>query len=178
MVARTPSKAAIRRQKPVVAPVDQGPPPTDDKAAQQEIKPEKIVPVTEEKGKRLDRAPDENIRDRRRPKGIDVLKEIGDRVIIQLDNQTIVQSNDGPRMNRGAKDVYYEDLPRGRTRETVERDNGIADRHHPQPLWRRRPALAHHAGRARICAELCRRAGLRATRATGAIPATTCRRCG
>ncbi|QKC95532.1 OmpA family protein [Mesorhizobium sp. NZP2298] len=112
-------------QKPVVAPVDQGPPPTDDKAAQQEIKPEKLVPVTEEKGKRRDRAPDENIRDRRRPQGVDVLKEIGDRVIIQLGGQTIVQSNDGPRMNRGAKDVYYEDLPQGRTRETVERDNGI-----------------------------------------------------
>ncbi|UVK51281.1 OmpA family protein [Mesorhizobium sp. AR02] len=112
-------------QKPVVAPVDQGPPPTDDKAAQQQIKPEKIVPVTEEKGKRLDRAPDENIRDRRRPKGVDVLKEIGDRVIIQLGGQTIVQSNEGSRMNRGAKDVYYEDLPQGRTRETVERDNGV-----------------------------------------------------
>ncbi|UDL88936.1 OmpA family protein [Mesorhizobium sp. PAMC28654] len=113
-------------QKPQVAPVDQGPPPTDDKAAQQEIKPEKMVPVTQERGKRIDRAPDENIRDRRRPKGVDVLKEIGDRVIIQLlNNQTIVQSNDGPRMNRGAKDVYYEDLPQGRTRETVERDNGV-----------------------------------------------------
>jgi len=112
-------------QKPVVAPVDQGPPPTDDKAAQQEIKPEKLVPVTEEKGKRLDRAPDENIRDRRRPKGVDVLKEIGDRVIIQLGGQTIVQSNEGSRMNRGAKDVYYEDLSQGRTRETVQRDNGV-----------------------------------------------------
>ncbi|WP_095204195.1 OmpA family protein [Mesorhizobium carmichaelinearum] len=112
-------------QKPVVAPVDQGPPPTDDKAAQQEIKPEKLVPVTEEKGKRLDRAPDENIRDRRRPKGVDVLKEIGDRVIIQLGGQTIVQSNDAPRMNRGARDVYYEDLSQGRRRETVQRDNGV-----------------------------------------------------
>ncbi|MGX5828199.1 OmpA family protein [Mesorhizobium sp. 43Arga] len=112
-------------QKPVVAPVDQGPPPTDDKAAQQEIKPEKLVPVTEEKGKRLDRAPDENIRDRPRPKGVDVLKEIGDRVIIQLGGQTIVQSNEGSRMNRGAKDVYYEDLSQGRTRETIQRDNGV-----------------------------------------------------
>lgn len=112
-------------RKPVVAPVDQGPPPTDDRAAQEAIKPEKIVPVTEEKGKRLERAPDENIRDRRRPKGVDVLKEIGDRVIIQLNDQTFVQSNDRPRLTRGAKDVYYEDLPQGRTRETVERDNGF-----------------------------------------------------
>ncbi|UVK41145.1 OmpA family protein [Mesorhizobium sp. AR10] len=111
-------------QAPKPAPVDQGPPPTDDKSAQQEIQPEKLVPVTEEKGKRVERAPDENVRDRRRPKGADVLKEIGDRVIIQFNNQTIVESNDGPRMNRGAKDVYYEDLPRGRIRETVVRENG------------------------------------------------------
>ncbi|QPC91431.1 OmpA family protein [Mesorhizobium sp. INR15] len=111
-------------QKPVVAPVDQGPPPTDDKAAQQEIKPEKLVPVTEEKGKRIDRAPEENIRDRRRPEGADVLKQIGNRIIIQFNNQTIVESDDSPRMNRGAKDVYYEDLSGGRSRETVVRDNG------------------------------------------------------
>ncbi|TIU16403.1 MAG: flagellar motor protein MotB, partial [Mesorhizobium sp.] len=57
--------------------------------------------------------------------GVDVLKEIGDRVIIQFNDQTFVQSNDRPRLTRGAKDVYYEDLPQGRTRETVERDNGF-----------------------------------------------------
>lgn len=120
-----PAQDGTQAQNPKPAPVDQGPPPTDDKAAQQEIKPEKIVPVTEEQGTRVERAPDENVRDRRRPKGADVLKEIGDRVIIQFNNQTIVESNDGPRMNRGAKDVYYEDLPRGRTRETVVRANGV-----------------------------------------------------
>ncbi|TIT68224.1 MAG: flagellar motor protein MotB, partial [Mesorhizobium sp.] len=59
------------------------------------------------------------------PEGVDVLKEIGDRVIIQFNDQTFVQSNDRPRLTRGAKDVYYEDLPQGRTRETVERDNGF-----------------------------------------------------
>ncbi|PDQ21717.1 flagellar motor protein MotB [Mesorhizobium sanjuanii] len=117
-------QAGDQPQTPKPAPVEEGPPPADDKAAQQEIQPEKIVPVTQEKGKRVERGPDENIRDRRRPKGADVLKEIGNRVIIQFNNQTIVESNDGPRMNRGAKDVYYEDLPRGRTRETVVRDNG------------------------------------------------------
>jgi outer membrane protein OmpA-like peptidoglycan-associated protein len=112
-------------QAPKPAPVDQGPPPTDDKSAQQAIQPEKIAPVTEEKGTRVERAPDENVRDRRRPKGVDVVRELGDRVILQFNNQTFVQSNDAPRMKRGAKDVYYEDLPQGRTRETVERGNGV-----------------------------------------------------
>ncbi|WP_256754047.1 OmpA family protein [Mesorhizobium sp. Mes31] len=107
---------------PAAAPVDSGPPPADDKAAQQEIKPEKIVPVTDEKGTRRDKAPDSQAPER--PKGADVLTEIGGRVIIQFNNQTIVESNEAPRMNRRAKDVYYEDLPGGRTRETIVRDNG------------------------------------------------------
>jgi outer membrane protein OmpA-like peptidoglycan-associated protein len=107
------------------APANQGPPPTDDKAAQQEIKPEKIVPVTEEKGKRVEHAPDfEDVRRRPRPQGANVLKQFGDRVVIQFNDRTIVESNDAPRMNRGAKDVYYEDLPAGRRRETIVRDNG------------------------------------------------------
>ncbi|RUT92402.1 flagellar motor protein MotB [Mesorhizobium sp. M7A.T.Ca.TU.009.02.1.1] len=112
-------------RKPVAAPIDQGPPPTDDRAAQQEIKPEKIAPVTEEKGTRVERAPDENVRDRRRPKGVDVVRELGDRVILQFNNQTFVESNDAPRMARGARNVYYEDLSGDRTREIVERDNGV-----------------------------------------------------
>lgn len=107
---------------PAPAPVDAGPPPADDKAAQQEIKPEKIVPATEEKGTRRDKAPDNHAPER--PKGADVLTEIGGRVIIQFNNQTIVESDETPRMNRDAKDVYYEDLPGGRTRETIVRDNG------------------------------------------------------
>ena len=110
-------------QKP--APVDQGPPPADDKSAQQAIKPEKIVPVDQEKGKRIDLTPEQVIRERRRPQGADVVKQFGDRVILQFNNQTFVESNEAPRITRGARDVYYEDLSGGRTREIVERDNGV-----------------------------------------------------
>ncbi|UVK57424.1 OmpA family protein (plasmid) [Mesorhizobium sp. AR02] len=106
---------------PAPAAVAKGPPPADDKAAQEAIKPEKIVPVTDEKGKRLDKAPD--VQAKERPQGADVKTE-GDRLIIQFNNQTIVESNETPRLDRGAKDVYYEELPRGRTRETIVRDNG------------------------------------------------------
>ncbi|CDX51799.1 OmpA/MotB domain protein [Mesorhizobium plurifarium] len=107
------------------APVDQGPPPTDDKTAQQAIQPEKIAPVTEEKGKRVDLTPQDVVRERRRPQGADVVKQLGDRVILQFNNQTFVESNEAPRITRGARDVYYEDLSGGRTREIVERDNGV-----------------------------------------------------
>ncbi|MEI9400897.1 OmpA family protein [Mesorhizobium argentiipisi] len=107
------------------APVDQGPPPTDDKSAQQAIKPEKIVPVDQEKGKRIELTPEQVVRERRRPQGADVVKQFGDRVILQFNNQTFVESNEAPRITRGARDVYYEDLSDGRTREIVERDNGV-----------------------------------------------------
>ncbi|MER9253370.1 OmpA family protein [Mesorhizobium sp. M0598] len=113
-------------EAPKPAPVQEGPPPTDDKAAQQAIKPEKIVPVTEEKGKRVERAPDiEDVRRRPRPQGTNVVREFGDRVILQFNNQTFVESSDAPRMHRGARNVYYEDLSGDRTREIVERDNGV-----------------------------------------------------
>jgi outer membrane protein OmpA-like peptidoglycan-associated protein len=113
-------------QAPKLAPADQGPPPASDKAAQQEIKPEKIVPVTEEKGKRIESAPVvEDVQRRPRPEGASVLQQLGDRVIIQFNNQTIVESNDAPRLTRDARDVYYEDLSGGRTREIVERDDGV-----------------------------------------------------
>ncbi|TIR21473.1 MAG: flagellar motor protein MotB [Mesorhizobium sp.] len=107
------------------AAVDQGPPPSDDKSAQQAIKPERIVPVDQEKGKRIELTPEQVVRERRRPQGADVVKQFGDRVILQFNNQTFVESNEAPRITRGARDVYYEDLSGGRTREIVERDNGV-----------------------------------------------------
>ena len=80
--------------------------------------------MTTEKGTRVE-AGEERKRRRERPEGTDVLREIGNRLIIELGNQVIVESDDRPRMTRGARDVYYEDLPRGRTRETIERPNGV-----------------------------------------------------
>ena len=98
----------------------------DDKAAQEAAQPQEIKPVTAERGKRRNQAPDGDGEPRRRerPQGWEVLREIGDRIIIQLDDQLIVDSNDRPRMSRGARDIYYEDLPRGRTRETIIRRDG------------------------------------------------------
>ncbi len=102
-----------------------GPPPADDKAAQEAVQPADIQPVTAERGKRRERRPDDDgPRRRERPKGSEVLREIGDRLIVEFNNQVIVESNDRPRMSRGAREVYYEDLPRGRTRETIVRPDG------------------------------------------------------
>ena len=43
----------------------------------------------------------------------------------QLGNHTVVQSDDRDRIGHNASDVYYEELSRGRTRETVVRANGV-----------------------------------------------------
>ena len=50
---------------------------------------------------------------------------LGDRLVIQLGNHAVVQSDDRGRLERDASEVYYEELPRGRTRETVVRPNGV-----------------------------------------------------
>ncbi|MBT1160199.1 OmpA family protein [Aminobacter anthyllidis] len=118
-----PGQAGDKAAQPA-PPLDQAPPPATDAAATEGAQPAEIQPVTVEKGTRVERAPDQDMRRRERPEGVDVVREIGDRIIIQINNQVIVESNDRPRMIRGAREVYYEDLPRGRTRETIVRENG------------------------------------------------------
>src|SRR5690606_5060834 len=98
-----------------------GPPPVSDREAQQLEAPVEIQSLRQEEGRRIDRR-DER---RERREGADVLREFGDRVILQFNNQTIVRSDDRDRLGRNASEVYYEELPRGRSRETIVRDNGV-----------------------------------------------------
>lgn len=98
-----------------------GPRPRSDAAAQSfrdRVRPESADAV---KGKRVEG--DRPMR-RERPEGAEVLKEIGNRIILNLGGQTIVQSRDNPRLRHGSRDVYYEDLPGQRTRETISREDG------------------------------------------------------
>ena len=97
------------------------PPPATDAEAQQLEAPVEIQPLRAEEGRRIERRSER----RERREGADVLGEIGDRVILQFGGQTIVQSDDRDRIGRNASEVYYEELPRGRTRETIMRPNGV-----------------------------------------------------
>lgn len=118
---------AAQPAAPVAPAAPAGPPPQNDAAAQPEaIIQQQIAPVTEERGERRreGRSPFDDPQRRERPQGADVLRQLGDRTIIQFNNQTIVESNEQPRLTRGARDVYYEDLPRDRVRETVVREDG------------------------------------------------------
>jgi outer membrane protein OmpA-like peptidoglycan-associated protein len=83
-----------------------------------------VETVTAERGRRIAEAPPPLPLADSRPQGVDVLREIGDRVLVEINNQVVVQSSDRSRLERGAHDVYYEDLGNGRTRETVVRDDG------------------------------------------------------
>ncbi|MEP7454581.1 OmpA family protein [Phyllobacterium sp. SB3] len=95
-------------------------PPKTDADVQQELAPVKIEPVRTEKGTRTkERRRDE------RPDDVQVIKQFDNRTIVEVNNNVFVESSDRPRMSRDAQDVYYEDLPRNRTRETIVRDNGV-----------------------------------------------------
>jgi outer membrane protein OmpA-like peptidoglycan-associated protein len=98
-----------------------GPPPTTDAEAQQLEAPVEVQSLRGEEGRRIERRQER----RERREGADVLREIGDRLVIQLGGNPVVQSDDRRRLEHDASDVYYEELPRGRTRETVVRPNGV-----------------------------------------------------
>ena len=99
---------------------NQPPPPKSDRDAQRQVRPEKMESVEAEQGKRVDRP-----RQRQEePEGAKILKDLGERLIMELGGRTVVRSNDHQRLARDARDVYYEDLPHGRTRETILRPNG------------------------------------------------------
>ena len=133
--------------------------------------------MTAEKGTRIAEPPPAVERSSG-PRGREVVEEIGDRIVIEINNQIIVESSDRPRMSRGARDVYYEELPRGRTRETVVRDDGtqvVTIRNRYGDIVRRSRITPD--GREYVLVYVDEQQ-LRARSTTGAIRASTCRRCG
>lgn len=47
------------------------------------------------------------------------------RTVLDFGDEIIVRGDDRPRLRRDARDTYYEELPRGRSREVIERPNGV-----------------------------------------------------
>ena len=99
------------------------PAPKSDADSQAEVvQSEDIAAPLAEEGQRLEAAP------ARRPRGPDegkVVQETNNRFVIQFNNQIIVENNDRERIRQRSNDVYYEELPRGRTREVITRRNGV-----------------------------------------------------
>ncbi len=56
---------------------------------------------------------------------VEVVKIINNSTIININNVYIVETPDAPRLIQADDDVIVEQLPRGRTRETIVRPNGV-----------------------------------------------------
>ncbi|NGO50841.1 OmpA family protein [Mesorhizobium camelthorni] len=95
--------------------------PRDDRDAQRETIAREVRPFIDEDGVRVERR---ERRRERRPEGAEILREMGDRLILQFGDQILVESDDRRRLSRGASEVYTEELRNGRTRETIIRPNG------------------------------------------------------
>lgn len=109
-----------------VAEEDLPPPPENDSTAQAEgVVEGEIQSSIAEEGRRIEVNREDRRERREQREGSNILREIGDRVLIEFNNQIVVENYDQPRIGRDAAEVYYEELPRGRTREVVVRENGV-----------------------------------------------------
>ncbi|MGE6741894.1 OmpA family protein [Allorhizobium pseudoryzae] len=102
------------------------PAPTSDAEAQaplsgQAVQPLRIEPATAERGERLRDRPRYD-----RPRGFEERGEERDgRVIISIDNRTVIRHDDSRRFYEEGYRPEYERLRGGRTREVIERDSGV-----------------------------------------------------
>jgi outer membrane protein OmpA-like peptidoglycan-associated protein len=55
---------------------------------------------------------------------IQVVEQVDNRTVINVGNQIIVRGDDRERLRYDSQESYYEKLPRGRTRETIIREDG------------------------------------------------------
>ena len=130
------------------------PPPADDASAQvaipEQIKadlPKKIEANLKEKGKRVDEAPafvvpeTTNIVNNtvvnntvvnnttvnnvtNNVTNVKVLEQVDNRVVMDVGDRMFVRGDDRPRLRHNAEEAYYDELPRGRMRETIVRPGG------------------------------------------------------
>ena len=97
------------------------PAPVDDAASRADIAPVEIAPVRTETGETVTRLPDPV---RPADEG-HVVKTIENRILITIGAITFVESPDIQRLAADRDEVIFETLPRGRTRETIVRPNGV-----------------------------------------------------
>jgi outer membrane protein OmpA-like peptidoglycan-associated protein len=89
------------------------------KAGAEQAKPIVIEKATQEEGQRIRRAPDFQ-----EPQGAQVEKRVRGRDVLRLDGRIIVRSDDSSRFGDD-RETTYEQLSKGRVRETVTRPNGV-----------------------------------------------------
>jgi outer membrane protein OmpA-like peptidoglycan-associated protein len=141
-----------QREQQRIADENKAPPPVTDAAAQVEIPdalkvtlPEKIEANLKEEGTRIKEAPVfvvpdttniinnntvinntviNNVTNVTNVTNVKVIEQIDNRIILETGDRFFVRSDDRPRLRRDAERTYYDQLPHGRTRETIVRPNG------------------------------------------------------
>ena len=113
-------QAAAPAAPAVMAPPP-GPPPVDDTAARALLLPLVIKAIGLETGERIDAFPPPPPP----PPQEQVVKVIDGRTIITINNVTYIDAPDSRRLTEKGDEVLIERLPRGRTRETIVRENGV-----------------------------------------------------
>lgn len=128
-----PAPAAPAQQPAAVAPAapatPPAPPPKTDADAQAPMRnaappppPPPLAPNAAgwDRGQRMQAPPRYDA-----PRDAQVEGRVDGRDVLSILGQMIVRGGDSDRFNRGAEDSYFDQLPGGRTRETIERPNGV-----------------------------------------------------
>ncbi|SHI61413.1 Outer membrane protein OmpA [Aureimonas altamirensis DSM 21988] len=114
------------------APVAPGEVGASDARVQRLIEPVEIQPITQQAGQRIEAAPQPQL-----PPDVEVVQRSGNRDILTIVGAGLagaaagaaasyfIRPDDRQRLQRDSRDYYVEQLPRGMTRETVVRDNGV-----------------------------------------------------
>lgn len=106
---------------PVEAPVEQAPAPESDAAAQADAIPQDIPSIEATAGTRISAPPRHE-----QPAEAQVVDQSGLRIVFEFNNQLIISNQSDTRLNYGATERYVEQLPHGRTRETILRSDGTS----------------------------------------------------
>lgn len=100
------------------------PPPTSDADAQARLgnapPAPKLAPTAADQGQRRDGRPRYDA-----PNDAQVEGRVQGRDILNILGEMIVRGGDSDRFNRDGARSYYDEMPRGRTREVIERPNGV-----------------------------------------------------
>ncbi|KOF17395.1 membrane protein [Ensifer adhaerens] len=142
--ARRKQREELRVQEQNIAP------PTDDAAAQAEIPaevrqavPQRIEAAIKEEGQRVEAAPVFTVPETTNIVNntvinntvinntanndvteVQLVERVDDRVVLGVGDQFFVRGDDRPRLRRDSEETYYDQLSRGRVRETIVRPGG------------------------------------------------------
>jgi outer membrane protein OmpA-like peptidoglycan-associated protein len=147
------SRETRRKQREELrAQEEEVPVPETDDAAQaaiteevREAVPQKIEAAIKEEGRRVKEAPDFEVPETTNiinntvitnntvnnttidnsVTAVNIVERVENRTVLEVGDRLIVRGDDRPRLRRDSEEVYYDNLARGRVRETIVRPGGV-----------------------------------------------------